>query len=207
MGGKGLLKILLNTAKPPIGELEIEQRDHLEHRTKSVLYNALDGQHFAAVIHCKTANQIWITLLAQESASANNKFILKRELANFKYQDGSPIAEYTAGINLRVANLGAAGVNVDDDIMMKIINELPRRYDSFINTFELSARNTQMKLSDFLELLHDADHRLRKHRYNKNDTLMANKHPITCYNCGKKGHTNAECRKNNKKTARDEFSK
>jgi hypothetical protein len=100
-GGKGLLKILLNTAKVPAGGAESEQYEHLKHRTKSILYSVLDDQHFAAIIHCKTANQIRTTLLSQkESLNANNKFILKRELANYRYREGLTMAEYTAGVNL-----------------------------------------------------------------------------------------------------------
>jgi hypothetical protein len=52
-----------------------------------------------------------------------------------------------------VENLWAAGVNVDDeDIMMKIINELPRKYDSFVNTFAITERNTQMNWGEFKAL-------------------------------------------------------
>jgi hypothetical protein len=202
IAGKELIKILNKTYKVPTTDAERDQVKVLESRTKSLLYAALNEQYLAAIVHCETSNEIWKTLLTLREASTSNvKFNLRKELSNYKYKEGQPLEEYLSGINLRIASLKTVDVTVEDEeIISKIMDELPKQYKPFINNYEKMIRESTCNFGKFTELLIETEQRLK--RTNKipirNDALVASKKGVTCYNCGKKGHMKNECRSSKK---------
>jgi hypothetical protein len=84
----------------------------------------MDDHYCATVVNCQTPNEIWKTLLCfRQSSTANNKYMLRKSLANHQYREDQLLAEYLAGINLTVAMLKTAGITVEDEeVVMKIIN-------------------------------------------------------------------------------------
>jgi transposase InsO family protein len=148
----------------------------------------------------------------REGSSAEAKFELKNKLQNYRFREGKQVSEYLAGLNVLVARLKAVNVKIeDDDLVCKVLNELPRKYESFCSNYRMMIRKTgtgyQMK--EFVDMLVSAEEGMKKNssqnssRHN-NDAFIADKKAVVCYNCNKKGHMARDCR--SKKRSQDQFS-
>lgn len=196
--GKSLLTVLDKTYVIPTdkkGEQDIAVYDA---RCKAILCSALDDHHLGSVIHCTSANNMWEVLISmREGSSATSKFQLRCDLNNYKFKEGQPVSEYLSGLNILQAKLKTAGVNVaDEEVIAKILSDLPKQFDLFKQNYHMTSSQTEeLNLTKFTTLLLEVDHNLVGFKKSHSgDAFVASRKSVTCFNCGKKGHMNRDCK-------------
>ena len=197
--GKSLLPVLEKTYKEPTDEKGKNDLQVYDARTKAIICNALDDHHLGSVIHCTSANEMWMVLSSmREGTSSSSVFQLRCEFTNFKFKEGQSMTEYLSGLNILTTKLKTANVEItDEEEIAKILSNLPKDFELFKQNFQMtSAQATQQMNSEtFVKLLMEVDHSLTKARKSHTgDAFLASKKPVICFNCGKKGHVKSDCR-------------
>jgi hypothetical protein len=193
-----LLPILEQTYPRPTDESSKIDTEVCEARTMSIICNALDEHHHLSVIHCKTSKEIWETLTCiRESNSSISRLQLRRELTNFKYKENQNLSEYLSGLNVIVDKLRTAHITIDDEeIISKILDELPKQFDAFQLHYLITANQSggRKSLIEFTKNLDKAEKTIKRQskKIQGNEAFITAKKTVTCFDCGRKGYVKSE---------------
>ena len=107
----------------------------------SIIARSLDEENHSFIRDCQTSKQIWDRLKSlKETTTAANKLLASQEFHSYKWQCGSSVSTFVAGLNVIVQKMKSMGLTVEDtSVSAKIIQCLPSKFDSFRESWRLTA--------------------------------------------------------------------
>ncbi|KRY16106.1 Retrovirus-related Pol polyprotein from transposon TNT 1-94 [Trichinella patagoniensis] len=188
-----------------------KKRDAL---ARSIISRSLDDFHYAFIRSCKTSKEMMNCIVKiKEQATVSSKLLVSSEFHAYTWKPGMNVASFIAGLNVIVNKMQSLQIELDDEIIIgKVIQCLPSDFDSFRQSWRLSAPKT-VTLSDLTSqlLACESDQLCRsmqavsigealvgKRTTSKELNENSKKRNIECWNCKKKGHIRSECRSQRK---------
>ncbi|KRX72277.1 Retrovirus-related Pol polyprotein from transposon TNT 1-94 [Trichinella sp. T6] len=202
------------TTCPQKDESEIKARKKRDALARSIISRSLDDFHHAFIRLCKSSKEMMNCIVRiKERATVSNKLLVSSEFHAYSWKPGMNVASFIAGLNVIVNKMQSLQIELDDEIIIgKVIRSLPSAFDSFQQSWRLSAPKT-VTLSDLTSqlLACESDQLCRsmqavsigealvgKRTISKELNENSKKRNIECWNCKKKGHIRSECRSQRK---------
>lgn len=185
---------------------------------QEIIVARLEENPVRHILSCKTAREIWSKLEAiYEQKSDIAIDLLHSKYQNYKYQKGSSMASYLAGLQEIKAKLIECGEEVSDrNYMTRLIDGLPREYAHFRSSWDSTYNKTVNELEArlFIEELRLKEDNKRDsadssnalvgksfYHKNKNKTFQKNESgnksgsndSKICNFCKRKGHVGNDC--------------
>ncbi|KRY69641.1 Retrovirus-related Pol polyprotein from transposon TNT 1-94, partial [Trichinella pseudospiralis] len=188
------------TTCPQKDESEIKAWKKRDALARSIISRSLDDFHHAFI-------------RIKEQATVSSKLLVSSEFHAYTWKPGMNVASFIAGLNVIVNKMQSLQIELDGEIIIgKVIQCLPSDFDSFRQSWRLSAPKT-VTLSDLTSqlLACESDQLCRsmqavsigealvgKRTTSKELNENSKKRNIECWNCKKKGHIRSECRSQRK---------
>ncbi|KRZ82890.1 Retrovirus-related Pol polyprotein from transposon TNT 1-94 [Trichinella sp. T8] len=202
------------TTCPQKDESEIKAWKKRDALARSIISRSLDDFHHAFIRSCKTSKEMMNCIVRiKEQATVSSKLLVSSEFHAYTWKPGMNVASFIAGLNVIVNKMQSLQIELDDEIIIgKVIQCLPSDFDSFRQSWRLSAPKT-VTLSDLTSqlLACESDQLCRsmqavsigealvgKRTTSKEPNENSKKRNIECWNCKKKGHIRSECRSQRK---------
>lgn len=149
------------------------------------------------VRNAKTAKEAWLKLSSTfEDSGFVRRVLLLRTLHRANYNDFNSMDTYIEHITTLVQQLCDIGRVIEDaEVAELLLSGLPHDYDVVVSSLEAVAIAGIISTEQVRMRLIQEEHR-RKRSNNQNLALLSNQRKIiTCYFCGRAGHTKAKCYK------------
>jgi gag-polypeptide of LTR copia-type/Zinc knuckle len=155
--------------------------------------------------HCRDTDPmtIWNNLITIHSSRGRSTIIaLRRRFHRLRLEQTETMSAYVARVRHIAFLLEEADVTVtDDDIILAITSGLPRSYDSFLISLDATSDDDYTLAHVIARLVNEHQRQRGHHHQSTTDSTdvayAASNTPhlahITCFNCGKKGHYQANC--------------
>lgn len=157
------------------------------------------------VRNAKTAQEAWHKLSSTfEDSGFIRRVLLLRTLHRANYNDFKCMDTYIEHITTLVQQLSDIGRVIEDaEVAELILSGLPQDYDVVVSSLEAVAIAGIISSEHVRTRLIQEEHRRKRDNSGELALLSKQKKVITCYFCGRAGHTKAKCYKfkkhNNKK--------
>lgn len=184
-------------------------------RARLIISSSLDADHHAAIRACLTSKQMWDTIVSlREQNTETNKYLANQEFHQYCFDSSMTVSSYFSGLLIIKQNLESIGEKITDAALIaKIINDLPKDYDFFRQSYRIAAAaGTVLTLSNIQAQLHVIEQDIKNKHGNpvevgealitkvpetKKQTQKKNytdKEKRKCWLCGKQGHLRVNCR-------------
>ncbi|KRX69537.1 Retrovirus-related Pol polyprotein from transposon TNT 1-94, partial [Trichinella sp. T6] len=198
------------TSCPQKDESEIKAWKKRDALARSIISRSLDDFHHAFIRSCKTSKDMMNCIVRiKEQATLSSKLLVSSEFHAYTWKPGMNVASFIAGLNVIVSKMQSFQIELHDEIIIgKVIQCLPSDFDSFRQSWRLSAPKA-ITLSDltfqllacesdqlcrFMQAVSIGEALVGKRTTSKEPNENSKKRNIECWNCMKKGHSRSECR-------------
>ncbi|KRZ49337.1 Retrovirus-related Pol polyprotein from transposon TNT 1-94 [Trichinella nativa] len=202
------------TICPPKDESEIKAWKKRDALARSIILRSLDDFHHAFIRSCKTSKEMMNCIVKiKEQVTVSSKLLVLSDFHAYTWKPGMNIASFIAGLNVIVNKMQSLQIELDDEIIIgKVIRCLPSDFDSFRQSWRLSAPKT-VTLSDwtsqllscesdqlcrFMHAVSIGEALVGRRTTSKEPNENSKKRNTECWNCKKKGHIRSECRSQRK---------
>lgn len=181
-------------------ETEEEKKEKVrdeESLCASILVETMHDSQLENIKEQTTAKGIFDALLAiYERNSITSQIILRRQLLLMKFNENDNIVDYLLEFDKKVRELKATGATLEEiDVIVHLFLTLPKSYDSLVMAIEtIDADNLTVQYVK--TRLIDEFNKRKAFSNDKNKSVggSAMNAVVTCYKCGKKGHTRNKCK-------------
>ncbi|KRZ00412.1 Retrovirus-related Pol polyprotein from transposon TNT 1-94 [Trichinella zimbabwensis] len=132
------------TICPQKDESEIKAWKRRDALARSIISRSLDDFHHAFIHSCKTSKEMMNCIVRiKEQATVSSKLLVSSEFHAYTWKPGMNVASFIAGLNVIVNKMQSLQIELDDEIIIgKVIQCLPSDFDSFRQSWRLSAPKT-----------------------------------------------------------------
>lgn len=207
---KGLLEYVVGSLVKP--ELSADNADAVrkwtmeDARAESLISVTLDDEHHVLIRSCVSSKEIWDTLVNyREQSPATNKFLCHQQFYEHCFKPDDSISGYLSELTSIVKKLKDLGTELaEETIAAKVINDLPKEYESFRTSWRLGAvGGLKLTFKDLQAQLLVAEKGVKGNGNSElrgGDALLLRKRDFKkrskaeCWNCGKTGHIRRNCK-------------
>lgn len=105
-------------------------------KTRLIISSSLDADHHAAIRSSITSRQMWNTIGSlREQNTETNKYLANQEFHQYCFDSNMTVSSYFSGLLIIKQNLESIGEHIMDALIAKIINDLPKDYDFFRQSY------------------------------------------------------------------------
>jgi len=175
-------------------------------KAKSLISITLDDEHHILIRSCSSSKEMWENIVNyREQSSATNKFLCHQQFYEHCFRPEDSISSYLSELNGIVKKLKDLGTELaEETVTAKVINDLPKEYESFRTSWRLGAvGGLKLSFKDLQAQLLVAETGIRGQDCNQakaGEALVVKKKEFKrtskaeCWSCGKKGHLRRDCR-------------
>ena len=178
-------------------------------KAKSLISITLDDEHHGLIRSCVTSKEMWDTIVNhREQSTSTNKLLCHQLFYEHKLKRGDSVSNYLSELQIIVKKLKDLGVEIaSETIIAKIVNDLPKEFESFKTSWRLGAvGGLNLSLESLKAQLLVAEKELSKDStgegngelnealiVKKKGKFIKKKNQRRCYRCGSNDHLIRDC--------------